>query len=314
MKNPHFDEGLLVWSDEYSGRYGPPPKGYSEQFDLQWKLAFGGDPEHATYAGACTGDEYIDDRIYEWTGTHPKGRGFAHQDPGVKVLERPIDPDLIRGKECIDLGCGMGRWTKTMLGIGAKSVLSVDMSESGLESTRTFNSNVLRADLMRLDEEHPELAAHFDFGNLWGVAMCTHDPLRAFLNAAATIRPGGALYLMVYAPQGIHGQALTNIQRRKFHSLKDFKSRMRLIDDIVNRRWDPDYPLAENLKNLLRRLRGLPKSNKNPILDLLSPFYNWVIPMPVIKGWMKKGGFSRMTVLNPSGTEKAAHHVLGIKA
>ncbi|MGL1862834.1 MAG: class I SAM-dependent methyltransferase [Pseudodesulfovibrio sp.] len=312
MKDNHFD--TPIWKDEYSGQYGAPESGYAEQFNLQWKLAFEGDPEHATYAGACTGDDYIDDRVYEWTGVHPKGKGFSHQDPGIKVLDNPISPDLIRGKECVDLGCGMGRWTKTMLNIGAKSVLSIDMSESGLKSTSTFNPNTLRANLMELSEEHPELTEKFEFGNFWGVAMCTHDPLKAFLNAAGTIKSGGALYLMVYAPEGIHSERSTCIQRRKFHSLTDFDARMQLLDDIVNRRWDTDYPLSENLKNVLRNLRGLPKSNKNPILDLLSPRYNWVIPIKTIEGWMEKAGFSKMTVLNPKGKEKAAHHVLGIKA
>jgi len=33
----------------------------------------------------------------------------------------------------------------------------------------------------------------FDLANFWGVAMCMHDPLQAFLSAASTVKPGGAL-------------------------------------------------------------------------------------------------------------------------
>jgi hypothetical protein len=44
--NPYFDENKVVWRDEYSGRYPPPPTGYDEQFNLQWKLALEGRSEY----------------------------------------------------------------------------------------------------------------------------------------------------------------------------------------------------------------------------------------------------------------------------
>src|SRR5437764_2793683 len=83
--NPHFDEHKIVWRDEYSGRYASPPDGYEHQFDLEWKLAIEGHPGYFDNPGASTDDAYIDDRIYEWTGKHPRQlAGFADGAMGVR--------------------------------------------------------------------------------------------------------------------------------------------------------------------------------------------------------------------------------------
>ncbi|MDQ4049478.1 MAG: class I SAM-dependent methyltransferase [Actinomycetota bacterium] len=313
--NPHFAENRVVWSDDLSGRYQPPPRPYGEQFELQWKLALERHPQYSNHPGADLDADYINDRIYEWTGIHPDGGGFHDESAGSRVLDHPLDPDLIRNRECIDIGCGMGRWTKTMLALGARSVLSIDASESALRSVSEFNPRVMRADVMDLPTQHPELKGRFDFGCFWGVAMCTHDPRRAFLSAASVVKPGGSLYLMVYAPEGLHGRALTNIQRRVFNRLTTVEERLAFVTHVSERRWHSAYPLTENLKNKLRNLLGRPKGG-GPlgVLDMLQPFYNWVIPLEVVEGWVRDGGFTTMQVLNEFETPKAAYHVLATKA
>jgi SAM-dependent methyltransferase len=313
MQNPHFDQNRLVWDDAYSGEYQPP--NYDEQFELQWHIALKGNPDYFNNPGTSTEDAYIQDRVYEWTGRHPSGqRRFSDPTMGSYVMDNPVDPALIIDKKCIDVGCGMGRWTRTMQMIGASEVLSVDISESAIASTRQFNSQVLRTNILKLPEEYPELIGQFDFANLWGVAMCTHDPKAAFASAAAMVAPGGALYLMVYAPEGIHDRPLTNIQRRRFHQLQSVEDRLAWVDKVHDRSWDSHYALKDNLLNLSRNLRGLPKGNKMGVLDMLEPFYNWVVPLAVIEGWMSENGFTQVTVLNPDQSNKAAHHVLGRKA
>jgi len=314
--NPHFDENLLVWKDEYSGRYQPPPTTYSDQFELQWKLALD-DKTFYDYSGASIDNDDIDNRICEWTGIHPKGR--EHRDKMAEfdnmILDHPVNPDLIKGKNCIDIGCGMGRWSKVMLSLGAKSVLSVDMSESALKSVSSFNKNTRRVDVMNLISDCPDLVGQFDFANLWGVAMCTHDPLRAFMNAVSTVKQGGTFYLMVYAPKGVHGMKMTNIQRRTFHGLSTLEERLAYIEHVRSRRWDKTYPWVDNIKNLTRNALNRPRSSKIGTLDLLEPFYNWVIPLDVIYEWMSKAGFQKIQWLNDykfnHTRTKTAYHVLG---
>jgi SAM-dependent methyltransferase len=313
--NPHFSRNLVVWNDEYSGQFEPPPTGYDQQFDLQWHLALR-NPSYGQAPGASTDEKYINDRVYEWTGRHPEGLdGFHDPSSGVRKLDHSIDPSLISGKRCIDIGCGLGRWTRVMQKLGAKEVLSVDMSLSAIEGTRKYNQQCLQADIMRIPQEHPEWVDAFDFANLWGVAMCTHDPLAAFLSAASTVKPGGSLYLMVYAPQGVHGTPLTNLQRRRFHSLENLKDRLALVEHVFHRRWDWNYPLLVNLEHAYANFRGFTKGTIIGVLDMLEPYYNWVIPAEVIEGWMKKGGFSTSIWLNRDEPRhlKCAHHVLLMK-
>lgn len=310
--NPHFDHGRIVWSDQYAGQYEPPV--YEEQFDLQWKIALEGNQEYFNNPGTSTDDKYIEDRVYEWTGKHPSREGFYDGTMGARTLDTPIDPALIKGKSCADIGCGMGRWTRTMQFLGAKEVLSMDISESAIKSTSRFNKNIIRTNIMEIPKNHPELKEKFDFINMWGVAMCTHDPLKAFGSAAFTVKPGGALFMMVYAPEGPHNTKLCNIQRKKFHSLKTVEERIAYVDHIYEREWDSDYPLIDNVKNLLRNLLKRHKGSKTGVLDMMEPFYNWVIPQDVIQGWARKHGFKSATIMNAKEKHKCAYHVLCIKA
>jgi SAM-dependent methyltransferase len=316
IQNPHFDENKVVWRDEYSGRYAPPPTGYYEQFDLEWKLALEGRPGYFDNPGACTEDPYIDDRIYEWTGKHPKvlTAGFADGSMGYRKLDVSVDPVLIAGKKAIDIGCGLGRWTRTMQRLGAASVLSIDISNSALRSVARFNPHVARVNIMEIPQTHPEWVGAFDFANFWGVAMCTHDPLQAFLSAASTVKPGGTMYLYVYAPEGMHAFPMTIRQRRHFHRLSSVDERLRYVDRVHERRWQADIPLRDNLRHVVRNLLGRPKNSKHGVLDSLLPFYNWVIPFDVIGGWAKKGGFASHKLLNSAETPKCGFHVLFRKA
>jgi SAM-dependent methyltransferase len=314
MRNPHFDDDRIVWSDEYSGQFEPPSTGYDAEFELQWKIALEQDREFFVAPGASTDDRYIDDRIYEWTGKHPTRNDFFDPTMGSRVLDHPLQPELIRGKRCADVGCGLGRWTRVMQRLGAADVLSIDLSESALKSVSRFNGNVLGANVMRLREDHPELCGKFDFVNLWGVAMCTHDPSAAFQSAASLVGEHGAMYLMVYCPEGMHNMPINNLRRKIFHRLPSVKERLAFVDAVHHRRWNRAYPLSRNLKDRVLNLMGEPKGGKIAILDMLEPFYNWVIPLDVIKGWMKKAGFTQVTLLNEFESEKCAYHVLGRKA
>jgi SAM-dependent methyltransferase len=263
-------------------------------------------------------DEYTAARIYEWTGQIPQE--FASSSvvqqfgrEGERVLDHPLNIDLIRGRRCIDIGCGSGRWTKVMLTLGAESVLAVDAAESAIESASRVTPYCLRADLMRIPEEHPELVEGFDFATFWGVAMCTHNPLAAFTAAASTVRSGGSLYLMVYAPDGMNGREVTRVQRCTYQRLRALEDQLAYVEHVRNREWDWAYPWRANVENILRKMLRVRKEDRIGVLDMLSPFYNWVIPLDVIKNWMMEAGFSEVTLLNDRRRRKGSYHVLGTK-
>ncbi len=152
LRNPHFDDGRIVWRDEYSGRYEAPRSGYDDEFEVKWRLALDQD-DYYQGPGARVDDESVKDRVFEWTGTRPgtpeSGQASsADASGGVKPLDKTVPIDLIRDKECIDIACGLGRCTRAMQMMGAASVVSIDVSDSALESVPRFNDQVYKADLM----------------------------------------------------------------------------------------------------------------------------------------------------------------------
>jgi SAM-dependent methyltransferase len=304
MKNPHFDEGRLVWNDDYSGVYSPPPDTYDRQFDEKWSLFLSetdGSGRFNVGHGARTDDENVEYLAFEWTASE----GTPHS----RYLKGVVDPALIAGKTCMDAGCGSGRWTRVLQRLGADSVLSVDMSPASLQSVSRYNDNTLAADLTSLSDDHPELVEKFDFVNLWGVAHHTHDPKRAFDQAARTVKPGGSMYVMLYNPDGQHGRAETNDLRRIFSTLHG-SERMDFLEDVTARRWSSHIPLRWNIKNVLRNMRGMAKGHAVGVLDMLSPFYNWTVPEAVVVNWIRSAGFGSVEVLNPGYTHEAGKHFL----
>lgn len=304
-RHPHFDDDRVVWDDGYSGLYGPVS--YDEQFDDQWRLFREKRPGFHQHTGVETSDPWIDGRIYELTGVanylgrkrwgplFPVVRFFrdrfgddeARRGIGGRLyLEPKFSIDHFRDKSCLDVGCGAGRWTRTLLSLGAR-VKSIDVSEHGLASTRRFNDDVERVDVFEL-EGREDLHGRFDFVICWGVVMCTHDPKRAFENVARTVRPGGELYIMVYAPTYHCSEQVLSWRKRYHRELSNFEDRLRFAYDIA------DQP--ENCINLL---------------DMLNTHYNWVIPESVAQGWFLNNGFEDVTTLNAHEPHNCGWHVIG---
>jgi len=314
--NPHFDHGELVWRDEFSGRFAPPPDDYCEQFDDKWRLVLE-DPTGGFGFNEGLGVQMDDDSIrrlvYEWTGEYlePHTERDLREPRVHREISEVVPIELIRGKKCIDAGCGMGRWTRVMQFMGASEVLSVDVSEHSLKSVRRFNEKVLGADLTQLSAQHPELTGQFDFANLWGVAHHTHDPRSTFMNVAATVKSGGAMYLMVYDPGGEYNTPLINHYRKVFSALQKAEDRLAFAAAVADRRWHPHIPLKEKLKNVMRNVLSRPKRPKIRILDIMMPWYNWTIPIDVAKRWMKQAGFQSVNILNPENRGQANRHYLG---
>jgi SAM-dependent methyltransferase len=306
VRNPDFDDGVVVWSDAFTGRYQPVV--YRDQFDAQWRLFLERKLGFHAHTGVEVSDDYIDDRIEELTGLrgvlarrkwgslYPlvsllhmlSGRGAGRDVGGTLLLEPYFPANFFAGKRCLDFGCGGGRWTRVLQALGGK-VKSVDVSESGLESTRRFNEDTEYLDLFSVGER-PDLQEAFDFTLSWGVVMCTHDPLTAFRNVSRTVRPGGHLYLMVYAPT-YHASAEVRDMRRRFH--RDCRSLEEKLAFV--------YEVAERPENAIN------------YMDMLNTFYNWVIPEEVVYNWLRENGFGEIVTLNRNEPNNCAWHVLGRK-
>ena len=288
MINPHFDHHRVIWKDEYSGGYAPIA--YDDQFDGQWQLFLAGREGFTRHTGVETADAWIDDRVFDLTGHRGLVAAAAgdRNMGGRQMLDLRFGIDFFRGKRCIDIACGAGRWTRALQALGGR-VKSVDVSAHGLRSVRRFNDDVERVNLFEI-ADRPDLHDRFDFALAWGVCMSTHDPALAFANAAATVRPGGGLYVMVYAPT-YHNSPAVLTQREHYHRrLTTPAERLDYVSAIAT---DP--------------------ANAINYLDMLNPFYNWVIEEETIHGWFRRCGFTNVVTLNGSEGTPVAYHVFGTK-
>ncbi|MDI9404140.1 MAG: methyltransferase domain-containing protein [Limnohabitans sp.] len=305
-RNPHFDDDLVVWDDAYSGRY--EGVAYDEQFDDQWRLFLEGRTGFHTHTGVETTDEYIDDRIAELTGVRDylwrkrwgamapmmwvlTGRSRRQERRGVGgrlILEPKFPVQYFEGKRCLDAGCGAGRWTKTLASLGA-NMKSLDVSKHGLESTRRFNTDAEKLSLFDIPTR-PDLQSAFDFTICWGVVMCTHDPRRAFEAVAGTVRPGGQLYLFVYAPT-YHASEKIVRWRKEYHA----------TCHTFEQKLDFAYRISDRPENCINQL------------DMLNTLYNWTIPLEVAEKWFTDAGFTKPVLLNAKEVPACGHHLLGTK-
>lgn len=54
------------------------------------------------------------------------------------------------------------------------------------------------------------------------------------------------------------------------------------------------------------------RGHKVGVLDMLSPFYNWVIELDTVLNWMDRAGFKQAVHLNYDDPTPCAFHVLGM--
>lgn len=290
MVNPHFDHHRVIWKDEYSGQYDPVE--YSSQFDAQWRLFLERQEGFTRHAGVETDDAWIDDRIFDLTGTHgllaPTAAPSDRSTGGKQPLDLRFSVDFFRGKRCIDIACGAGRWTRAIQSLGG-NVKSIDVSERGLESVRRFNSDVERLNLFDI-ADRPDLHGKFEFALAWGVVMSTHDPSLAFANAARTVAAGGGLYVMVYAPT-LHASPEILKLRAEYHARpRSMEEKLRFVYEAAN------HP-----------------GNAINYHDMLNPFYNWVVEEETIHAWYRQHGFTNVVTLNASERYPVAYHVFGTR-
>jgi len=116
--------------------------------------------------------------------------------------------DFVKNADCLDFGCGTGRYCYAMLKIGAKSVHGVDFSNENIqlakERTQTLLSNSsVRFQTGDITKVFEQVYDAYDFVIAQGVIHHLKEPLRIMRNLYQILRPGGKLYLFVYGDTGL---------------------------------------------------------------------------------------------------------------
>lgn len=129
----------------------------------------------------------------------------AMQDLPAPSIEQPsveaVLPD-ITGLRCLDLACGLGRWSRFLLGKGAAEVVGIDISELMVkEATRdaatSWPANIKDKVTFQVGDCTKPLNLHGgDFDSVFGAWLLNYaataaEQLGMWRNICASLRPGG---------------------------------------------------------------------------------------------------------------------------
>lgn len=139
----------------------------------------------------------------------------------IFLEETQISADSFNNKLVLDVGCGMGRYTRIPVQLGAE-VVGMDLGLSvnkAYENLKTFgNCHIIQADLM-----FPPFAdATFDIIYSLGVLHHTPDTKAAFNSISGLVKEKGDVSVWVYGKAGNYTDFITNplrSDRKKFEKI-----------------------------------------------------------------------------------------------
>lgn len=225
-----------------------------EEFDYQWKETI--KSEFLTKHPKMY--ECNDDRVKEFLN-------LSRIKPWYKK------DSIIKDKVCLDAGCGPGRWTCALQRLGAKKVVSFDISPEAVKRCKEINPDAYVFDLFKL-EPNPI----YDFVMSWGVIMCTPKPREAFAKVASQVKKGGMMYVMIYDKKhdwlydGFRGD--TCVEKHKYWESLTLDEKLKLC--------------AEKAKTKGSDIHGW--------WDALNPTYNYSFTPEEIRQWFKEEGFDQI--------------------
>jgi ubiquinone/menaquinone biosynthesis C-methylase UbiE len=139
----------------------------------------------------------------EWTRHGQLNRLYASEADLWREFETfQIPPDLLRGKRVLDAGCGMGRWSYAAVKLGARRVVGFDLHD-GVQAAKRLTHGVGQASFLKASIfALPFREASFDSIMSIGVLHHTGDTHRALRALLPLLKPGGWLFVQVYATRG----------------------------------------------------------------------------------------------------------------
>lgn len=126
-----------------------------------------------------------------------------------RAIANQFDLDWLKGKKCLDAGCGSGRYSVALALHGVDSVTAVDVSRSGLEEAKRRAIDFPQISFQQASVlDLPFDDATFDFVWSAGVIHHTANFDLALSELTRVLRPGGRLFLLVYGAGGLRWKAI----------------------------------------------------------------------------------------------------------
>jgi len=243
--------------------------------------------------------------------------GILKEDRRVFLAETQIPEGLWKEQRVLDVGCGMGRYSRVAVSLGAE-VVAFDLSDAILRMVEDAKREA-RLHLVQGDVLYPPFQENqFDIVFSQGVLHHTADTQQAFRRAASLVRHGGLLSVWVYGSPGSYRNFATNPLRPG----REWLSRIRpliwlivwvrlLLSDFIRvfttrmptfLLYAACFPLAV--------LGGIPgfryltfsahpdfRVRLHENFDWLAPPYQHKHTKEEVRGWFEAAGFSDLKVL-----------------
>jgi len=125
----------------------------------------------------------------------------------VRLAKNGIDQAVFKDKLCLDAGCGGGRASVLMARAGAKKVISYDLTEKNIETTKR---NAALFGLTNIETQHGSLLEipfkDETFDVVWcnGVLHHTVDPDKTLQEVTRVLKVNGHFWLYLYGSGGIY--------------------------------------------------------------------------------------------------------------
>ncbi len=184
-----------------------------------------------------------------------------------------IPLDWFKGRVCLDVGCGQGRFVTALGRLGAAKAIGVDINEKGLEAgrNRRWFKELNNVELMNSSAlDLPFQDRYFDYVICSGVLLLCPDPKKGFDELVRVTKPGGRIFLSMYGKGGLKW------------AVNDF-FRFFLI------RWVP-FTFTEKVFKTV----GVPPNKRYNILDNLYTPYTHRYTEKEIRSWFETAGFENI--------------------
>src|SRR5688572_9585799 len=234
--------------------------------------------------------EFVEQTLasFDWQWAHLPAGDFMPGDAwfdehAARILANEmcgIAPAWFRNRSVLDAGCGMGRWTRALLELGAR-VTAVDFSEAGLARTRALCGAGAALTTQRVNLLDPPAdlrRQRFDLVFSYGVLHHTGDTWKALDNVSALVDESGALFLYLYGAPSFSATA------------REALGKVRL--EVAS------LSCEEKIEELRRRF---PADDPHQLFDLMSPLINDRLEFEDVAARLRAQGFARVDRTIQSG-------------
>ncbi|MDA7546259.1 class I SAM-dependent methyltransferase [Alphaproteobacteria bacterium] len=130
-----------------------------------------------------------------------------------RAIENKFDLSWIKGKSCLDAGCGSGRYSVALSMHNAKTIQAIDISKSGIEEAKIRckkfeNISFLNCSLLNL----PFKDEKYDFVWSAGVIHHTTDFEKALSELTRVLKIDGKIFLLVYGAGGLRWKIIKSLR------------------------------------------------------------------------------------------------------